>query len=153
MSRSMIVLALVSVTASAGFAKDLCIQLNNGPIAGSQITLKKVKVGKRNFGPVYGYVARYSAGFGGFSQYNSLHGSSIVDAAGSNLALSLSLHDVGVLAGNGSVSGSAATTPLNLSCSTGSDSTFGVLDPCSGRVFNTSSTGHVIECSEVAAIE
>ena len=152
MSRSVLALVFVCMTASLGFAKDLCIQLNDGPIAGSQITLKKVKLGKRNVGPVHGYVARYSAIAGGFTQFNPLYGGSIVNTGG-GVALAIALHDVAILPGSGLASGSAATTPLNLTCSPGSDSVIGVLDPCSARVFNQSATGLVIECSEAAAIQ
>ncbi len=60
MTRALLVLALSTLTASVTFAKDLCIQVDSSSFAGSQVVVKKAKLGGRNVAPAGGYLARFS---------------------------------------------------------------------------------------------
>ena len=48
MLRTIIALSIVCITASAALARDLCIQIDSGFYAGSQLVLKRAKVTRRS---------------------------------------------------------------------------------------------------------
>jgi hypothetical protein len=134
--------------ASVAAAKDLCIQLNTGTFAGSQLVLKKVKLGKRTFGPLQGYFAIYIP-VGGTFLFAPLHGSSIRNAVG-GLALGIEVPDVDIQGTSGiAVGSSSSPTTVNLVCNPGPDGKLDELDPCSGNAIGGT---HVIACPDAMPI-
>ena len=152
MSRGALALALSCSIASVALAMDLCIQVNNGSLAGSQLVLKKAKLGRRNVGQVQGHLARYSqfAPLPGFFEFTPIYGQSVVNAGG-DVAMAIAIHNVGTLLGSGLTNGTGAS-PFNLTCSTGGDGSLDEADPCSGFLNSESMQGLIVGCEDFVAV-
>src|SRR5262245_13559288 len=116
MSRTVLALTLTFLGASAACAKNLCFQFNSGPIAGSQLVLKKMKLGRGNVGPIQGYLARYEGGPNGINAYSPVYGQSAVNDEG-DVVMAISLHLVNVYSGGYSLG--SDVTPVNAVCDSG----------------------------------
>jgi hypothetical protein len=149
-ARVLVVLSLIAVTASAGFGKDLCIQADNGSVAGSQIVVKKAKLGARNVAPAVGYLARFNLNAGGFFSFQTMAGGSVV-ASNGDLALGMMLYAPSVSPGGGSGNGTSSTT-FNCLCTAGSDHKLNVLDLCNMHFDLSFSSGHVVDCTDLIAV-
>lgn len=150
MLRTIIALAIACVTASAALAKDLCIQIDSGSIAGSQLVLKKAKVTRRSVAPVQGYLARYTAATNSFTSFLPLYGQSVVNTTG-HMALGITFQHANVGPG-GSGNGSGTPQWISMTCSPGTNSTIDLLDSCSPIVNDVGVNAHVVGCSPEAAI-
>lgn len=150
MSRSLLVLALAAVSASAAFAKDLCIQVDNSSFAGSQIVVKKAKLGAGNVAPAQGYFAQFSQSSLSFADFRPMAGGSVVSSTG-DLALGMTLYSPTVGPG-GSVGNGTGSSTINCLCHAGPDGKIGALDSCSLDFDVTGATGHVVPCTDVVAI-
>ena len=149
-ARVPVALLLIAVTASAGFAKDLCIQLDSGTSAGSQIVVKKAKLGARNVAPASGYLARFSANALAFTSFQTMAGGSLA-ASNGDLALGMTLYAPSVSAGGGSGNGTSSTT-VNCLCPAGSDHKLNVLDFCNIHLDISFASGHVVDCTDLVAV-
>lgn len=144
MLRYVVAAILTCVTASAAAARDVCIQFDGGPYAGSQLVLKKSRLTPRSVAPLQGYLARYSAGAGGFIAFTPIAGGSIASSAGAAV-LTLTVHDA--YAGiTGYGSGSNPPTAVSIGCLTGADGRFNALDQCNARVNGASVVAHLVDC-------
>ena len=153
MCRAALALALSCSIASVALARDLCIQVNNGSLAGSQLVLKKAKLGRRNVGQVQGHLARYSqfAPLPGFFEFTPIYGQSVVNGNG-DVAMAITIHNVGTLSPNGLTNGPGAS-PFNVTCSTAGDGSLDEVDPCSGFLNNESMQGLIVGCEDVVAVQ
>jgi hypothetical protein len=149
MSRTFLVLTLSVLTASATLAKDLCIQVDTGGYAGSQIVVKKAKLGARNVGPAGGYMARFDANTLTFDQFQPMAGQSVVDTNG-DLALGMMLYDSSV-SPNGSGIGTTSQA-VSCLCNGGADRKINILDFCSVVIGPSIANGHIVDCTDVVAI-
>jgi hypothetical protein len=131
MSRRALALALSLSLTSVALARNLCIQFDNGSLAGSQLVLKKVKLGRLNVGPVQGHLAIFSQILTAFGTFEPIYGPSVVNANG-DVAMGITVPAAGVLPGGGLTSGTGAT-PLNVTCSTTGDGSLDVVDPCGAQ--------------------
>jgi hypothetical protein len=145
MLRTIVALTLVRITASAALAKDLCIQLDSGLYAGSQLVLKKARVTRRSTAPLQGYLARYS-----FSSLMPLYGQSVVNTAGL-MAFGISFQNAYV--GPGSAGDSSGSPHwISMTCFPGTDGTINRLDVCNPRVDGTVTDAHVVDCGPETSI-
>ena len=140
--------ALVCSLVSPALSRDFCVQLDEGIYAGSVILLKKVRLGPRQHGPVYGYLRRYSGSFG-FTDAYPVDGQAIVSSTG-NLAVGLNWSLVAILA-DGDVTNlflPATNQTITLACLAGPDGRVGILDSCPDAfVLNDNVASHVIPCN------
>jgi hypothetical protein len=143
-------LALSTLAASVTFAKDLCIQVDSSIFAGSQVVVKKAKLGARNVAPAGGYLARFSQNTLTFFSFDPMAGQSLVSSTG-NLALGMTLYSSGVLPGGGSANGTGSTI-FNCLCNGGTDRKIGILDSCNLFFNTTSASGHIVDCTDVVAV-
>lgn len=150
MHRAIIALSIVCVTASAALAKDLCIQIDTGGFAGSQLVLKKAKVTRRSVAPVQGYFAKYSAFSNSFFSFVPLYGQSVVNSNG-HMALGITFQ-AAVVGPGGSGNGTGTPQWISMTCTPGIDTTVSLLDSCSLIINNSSENAHVVGCSSDAAI-
>jgi hypothetical protein len=144
MARVLLVLALSALGASA-YAKDLCIQLDNSSFAGSQIVVKKAKVGAGSAAPAQGYFARFSQASLAFSAFEPLAGQSLVSTSGT-LALGMTRYAALLIAPGGNGNGTV-TTAINCVCNGGPDKKLNVPDSCGIFVADTFANGHVVDCT------
>jgi hypothetical protein len=151
MSRRVLAIAILSIAASAAQAKDVCIQIDSGTFAGSAIVLKKAKVGKGNVAPAQGYVARYSSATFSYFGAQPIHGATVVNVAGTDLALAIEIPPAAVSSG-GSFNGSSSPSRLSMTCSLGADHALNVLDNCGAYLDGSFVSSHVIDCSDALRV-
>jgi hypothetical protein len=154
MKMHLVAIALVCAVASPALSKDLCVQVDEGAFAGSVIVLQKVKLGPQQYGPVHGYLRRFSGTPlpDSFGNAFPLFGQAIVSSTGDlvvGLAWPLAFIDED---GKGStLSLPADNQTLWLACTAGPDGKVGVLDSCPDAfVLNDNVPSHVVPCKDVA---
>lgn len=144
--RWILTLFLVCTTASAAFPKDLCVQIDGGPDAGSAMLLRRVKLTTKAFGPLYGYFARFqSAPTPGFVEFSPLNGSSLRSSSGP-LILGFGAATA-ALAADGSVAdvGSGALAG-NVTCTPSPNGAIDVGNACT-VVLGTTQPAHIVACN------
>lgn len=151
MARSLVAMLLVCLAVSSSDARDICIQLDTGGYAGSQVVLKKARLARRNVNPLSGYLAFYSQSQAAFSTNFPLTGQAIVNPV-NQVGLGMTMYSVSVGASSAG-SSSSANVSLNLVCTMGPDGTLSVLDLCSGSISGQSVASHVVDCSAAVALQ
>jgi len=136
--------------ASAALARDLCIQVDSGSYAGSQLVFKKARVTRRSVAPAQGYLASYSPGVNSFTSFTPLYGQSVVNTAGS-MAIGVTFQSAQVGPGS-SGSGSSPPQWISMDCSPGADGRVDVPDPCNAYISGASVNAHVVDCIPEARI-
>jgi hypothetical protein len=155
MSHPLLVAAFtIGVSASAAWAKDLCIEVTAGPDAGSQLFLRNVKLGKLKFGPTHGYFGRFDAATDQITRFFPVNGQAMVSSVG-NVAAGVTWHDAGLDFNPLFFTVGDGLFGINFVCTPGADGQIGPLDTCTMRIENGTSgsdNGQVIACSDVAKI-
>ena len=145
------VVALVCSLASPALSKDLCVQIDEGVFGGSVIVLKRVKLGAQQFGPVHGYLRRFSPP-ASFGNAFPLDGQALVSSTG-NLVMGLNW-PLAFIDADGDTSTLALPSgnqTIWLACNAGPDGKIGPLDPCPNAfVLNANVASHVVPCKDVA---
>jgi hypothetical protein len=144
MLRTICALTILCLTASAALAKDLCIQIDSGSLAGSNLVLKKAKVTRRSVAPVGGYLARYNAMSNRFDVFWPVYGQSIVNTPGF-MAIGLTVQRAGVFSA-GTINSVEAPQSFSMDCNPGADGRINAPDYCSTYINGTGVSTHVVDC-------